>query len=131
MTTSLGYMSLSEINDNKPDFALMNEPLQQKIASTKAQELISQLHEKPDEDDHLGDFQSNPMEVEFDETPVSSNNNVELELVTKINYMIQLLEENQDEKINNVTEEMILYIFLGVFIIFMIDSFTKVGKYVR
>ena len=130
MTTSLGYMSLNEINDNKPDFALMNEPLQQKIASTKAQELINQLHEKPDEEDNLGDFQSNPMEVEFDETPVSSNN-VELELVTKINYMIQLLEENQDEKINNVTEEMILYIFLGVFVIFMIDSFTKVGKYVR
>ena len=130
MTTSLGYMSLSEINDNKPDFALMNEPLQQKIASTKAQELINQLHEKPDEEDNLGDFQSNPMEVEFDTTQVSSNN-VELELVTKINYMIQLLEENQDEKINNVTEEMILYIFLGVFVIFMIDSFTKVGKYVR
>ena len=130
MTTSLGYMSLSEINDNKPEFALMNEPLQQKIASTKAQELINQLHEKPDEEDNLGDFQSNPMEVEFDTTQVSSNN-VELELVTKINYMIQLLEENQDEKINNVTEEMILYIFLGVFVIFMIDSFTKVGKYVR
>jgi len=130
MTTSLGYMSLNEINDNKPDFALMNEPLQQKIASTKAQELINQLHEKPDEEDNLGDFQSNPMEVEFDTTQVSSNN-VELELVTKINYMIQLLEENQDEKINNVTEEMILYIFLGVFVIFMIDSFTKVGKYVR
>lgn len=130
MTTSLGYMSLNEINDNKPDFALMNEPLQQKITSTKAQELINQLHEKPDEEDNLGDFQSNPMEVEFD-TPQVSSNNVELELVTKINYMIQLLEENQDEKINNVTEEMILYIFLGVFVIFMIDSFTKVGKYVR
>ena len=130
MTTSLGYMSLSEINENKQDFALMNEPLQQKIASSKAQELINQLHEKPDDEDNLGDFQSNPMEVEFDETPISSNN-TELELITKINYMIQLLEETQDEKINNVTEEMILYVFLGVFVIFMIDSFTKVGKYVR
>ena len=130
MTTSLGYMSLSEIKDNKPDFALMNEPLQQKIASSKAQELINKLHEKTDDEDNLGDFQSNPMEVEFDDKPISSTN-VELELVTKINYMIQLLEETQDEKINNVTEEMILYIFLGVFVIFMIDSFTKVGKYVR
>ena len=45
--------------------------------------------------------------------------------------MIQLLEETHDEKIHNITEEMVLYIFLGVFIIFMIDSFTKVGKYVR
>lgn len=30
MTTSLGFMSINEINNNKPDFALMNEPLQQK-----------------------------------------------------------------------------------------------------
>jgi len=130
MTTSLGFMSINEINNNKPDFALMNEPLQQKITSNKAQELINQLHEKDVSEDNLGDFDSNINPAQYDETPISSNN-VELELMTKINYMIQLLEETHDEKINNITEEMILYIFLGVFIIFMIDSFTKVGKYVR
>jgi hypothetical protein len=52
-------------------------------------------------------------------------------LLKKINYMIHLLEENHDEKTNNVTEEVILYSFLGVFIIFIVDSFAKVGKYVR
>lgn len=130
MTTSLGFMSINEINNNKPDFALINEPLQQKITSNKAQELINQLHEKDVSEDNLGDFDSNINPAQYDETPISSNN-VELELMTKINYMIQLLEETHDEKINNITEEMILYIFLGVFIIFMIDSFTKVGKYVR
>jgi hypothetical protein len=45
--------------------------------------------------------------------------------------MISLLEEQQDEKTNNVTEEVILYSFLGIFIIFIVDSFAKVGKYVR
>jgi len=45
--------------------------------------------------------------------------------------MIHLLEEQQDEKTNNVTEELILYLFLGVFVIFVIDSFVKVGKYRR
>ena len=52
-------------------------------------------------------------------------------LLQKLNYMINLLEEQQDEKTNNVTEEVILYSFLGIFIIFVIDSFARVGKYVR
>jgi hypothetical protein len=52
-------------------------------------------------------------------------------LIQKLNYMIHLLEEQQDEKTNNVTEEVILYSFLGIFIIFVCDSFARVGKYVR
>jgi hypothetical protein len=52
-------------------------------------------------------------------------------LVNKLNYMINLLEEQQDEKTNNVTEEVVLYSFLGIFIIFIVDSFARVGKYVR
>ena len=52
-------------------------------------------------------------------------------LLQKLNYMISLLEEQQDEKTNNVTEEVVLYSFLGIFIIFIVDSFAKVGKYVR
>ena len=52
-------------------------------------------------------------------------------LLQKINYMITLLEDQQDEKTYNVTEEVVLYSFLGIFIIFIVDSFAKVGKYVR
>jgi hypothetical protein len=52
-------------------------------------------------------------------------------LLKKINYMINLLEEQQDERTNNVTEEVVLYSFLGIFIIFVVDSFARVGKYVR
>ena len=52
-------------------------------------------------------------------------------LMTKLNYMIHLLEERQDERTNNVTEEIVLYSFLGIFMIFIVDSFVKVGKYVR
>lgn len=57
-----------------------------------------------------------------------NNNDI---LLTKINYMINLLEEQQDERTNNVTEEVVLYSFLGIFIIFIVDSFAKTGKYVR
>ena len=52
-------------------------------------------------------------------------------LIEKLNYMINLLEEKQDEKTGSVTEEVVLYSFLGIFIIFIVDSFTKVGKYTR
>jgi len=52
-------------------------------------------------------------------------------LMEKINYMIHLLEEQGHEKTNNITEEFILYTFLGVFIIFVVDSFSRSGKYVR
>lgn len=52
-------------------------------------------------------------------------------LLKKLNYMISLLEEQQDEKTSNVTEEVILYSFLGIFIIFIADTFVRAGKYTR
>jgi len=52
-------------------------------------------------------------------------------LLQKLNYMITLLEDQQDERTNNVTEEVILYSFLGIFIIFIADTFVRAGKYVR
>jgi len=60
-----------------------------------------------------------------------SLNNEQNKVIEKMNYMIHLLEEQQDQKTNHVTEEIILYSFLGVFVIFVVDSFARVGKYVR
>ena len=53
------------------------------------------------------------------------------DILKKINYMIYLLEEQKDEKTSHVTEEVILYMFLGVFLIFVIDSFSKTHRYKR
>ena len=74
--------------------------------------------------------------VANDASSVKQNNNqVPLDkydlLMKKLNYMITLLEQQQDEKTGHVTEEVILYSFLGIFIIFIVDSFARVGKYVR
>jgi hypothetical protein len=52
-------------------------------------------------------------------------------LMEKINYMIHMMEEQQHEKTDHVAEEFILYTFLGVFIIFAVDSFSRIGKYTR
>jgi hypothetical protein len=53
------------------------------------------------------------------------------QLLEKLNYMIHLLEDQKDEKTGHIMEELILYSFLGVFMIFIVDSFARAGKYVR
>ena len=63
-----------------------------------------------------------------EQASLSGGNDV---LLNKINYMINLLEDQQDERTNNVTEDVVLYSFLGIFIIFVVDSFARVGKYTR
>ncbi len=45
-------------------------------------------------------------------------------LIEKLNYIIHMLEEKKDEKTGHVIEELVLYCFLGVFIIFVVDTFT-------
>ena len=53
------------------------------------------------------------------------------DLAEKVAYMIRLLEEQRDEKTGHVTEEIILYLFLGIFVIFIVDTFVKTGRYSR
>ncbi len=65
------------------------------------------------------------------ETPLFDYKPQESALVEKLNYMIYLLEEQRDEKTGQITEELILYVFLGVFTLFVLDSFVKHGKYTR
>jgi len=55
----------------------------------------------------------------------------EQQLMEKLNYMIHLLEEQQKEPTEHILEEFILYTLLGIFMIYVVDSFTRVGKYTR
>jgi len=61
-------------------------------------------------------------------SPSGQNNN---QLMEKLNYMIHLLEEQQKEPTQNILEEFALYGLLGIFMIYIVDSFAKVGKYTR
>lgn len=149
MTSSLGYMFVnepfngSELNKQQADKALT---LHEKLTTKKAQDVISRIHATQeneedtnynmDEDEDLGNgnyadefYNTNLTNPSFVSNELNSTG--ESDLIRKINYMIELLEETHDEKRNSITEETVLYCFLGVFIIFMIESFTKIGKYVR
>ena len=52
-------------------------------------------------------------------------------VMDRLNYMTQMLEALQMEKTNHVTEEFVLYSLLGVFMIYIVDGFSRGGKYVR
>lgn len=75
-----------------------------------------------------------PYYTNLTNTKNTTNNNGNLsndELLNKLNYIIYMMEEQQNQKTNYVTEELILYVFLGIFIIFVLDNFAKSTKYVR
>jgi hypothetical protein len=46
-------------------------------------------------------------------------------LIEKLNYIIHMMEDKKDEKTGHVIEELVLYCFLGIFIIFIVDTFTN------
>jgi len=82
----------------------------------------------PNNRPYYNEYVNNTSKYTMNGLNVGDNHDI---LLQKLNYMINLLEEKQDEKTNNVTEEVVLYSFLGIFIIFVVDSFARVGKYVR
>jgi len=53
-------------------------------------------------------------------------------LMRKMDYLVHMMEENEETRNNYVVEELILYCFLGFFVLFVVDSFTNVNvKYKR
>tara|TARA_Y100000992_G_scaffold270038_1_gene210145 strand:- start:126 stop:662 length:537 start_codon:yes stop_codon:yes gene_type:complete len=52
-------------------------------------------------------------------------------LLTKLNYIIDMFEEQKEIRTNQKNEEVILYSFLGIFVIYVLDSFVCIGKYKR
>jgi hypothetical protein len=57
--------------------------------------------------------------------------NTDNKIIDRLGYIVHLLEEQQNEKTNNILEEYVLYILLGTFVIFVVDSFSRGGKYIR
>ena len=52
-------------------------------------------------------------------------------LNSKLDHLINLLEEQKEFRTDTILEELILYIFFGIFIIYIVHSFTKVKTYSR
>jgi hypothetical protein len=62
---------------------------------------------------------------------ISTNSSEMDKILEKLEYLTHLLEEQKNEKTDNIAEEFVLYTFLGVFVIYIVDSFSRSGKYIR
>ena len=66
-------------------------------------------------------------EKQKDSIPKTTNS----EMLNKLNSLIEMFEDQKELRTGQKGEEIILYCFLGVFIIYIMDSFVNVGKYSR
>lgn len=62
---------------------------------------------------------------------IGKDESIDVKTMDRLSYIVHLLEEQQNERTNNVLEEYVLYILLGTFVIFIVDSFSRGGKYIR
>jgi hypothetical protein len=53
------------------------------------------------------------------------------ELLDKMNKILEMFEDQKEIKTGQKNEEIVLYCFLGVFIIYIMDSFVNIGRYSR
>lgn len=138
---------LSAIHDNMNDNTLENfEPL---VPSTSVglektmikEGMTTQETTKPEPEyikvyqesiNNIDQYNSDMMNVIYpslSQPNIQNSNNSSLE--EKLNKILELLEEQQLQKTQNVTEEVILYSFFGIFMIYLVDSFKRIGKYTR
>ncbi len=115
-----------QLNDYMPKKGIdkMKEAKKEKEKELEKEKIEKETFQKPFSEEEVYPIYDKP----FEYTPQPSK---DAQLLEKLNYMIYLLEEQKDEKTGQVTEELILYVFLGVFVLFVLDSFFKTGKYSR
>jgi len=53
------------------------------------------------------------------------------DLLDKMNKILEMFEDQKEIKTGQKNEEIVLYCFLGVFIIYIMDSFVNIGRYSR
>lgn len=143
-------ISKLETMENDEDDSLENfEPIERpKLTNTGTREnnmlpknSDTNISELSLEKSEINNFTSNPYlisegikEVKTQNTVNTSPTNHEKninDVERKLNYLIKMMEQQKNTDVQYLTEEIILYGFFGVFIIYVVDSFTRVGKYVR
>lgn len=81
--------------------------------------------------DKMDNYKPYVPNVHFNKTEEKIDDKNDDVINKKLNEIISLLREQQESRTEHVTEEIILYSFFGIFIIYLVDSFKRVGKYTR
>jgi len=103
---------------------------------------ISEIHKNlnVENDNELSNFYKSEQTINLDpsvkanyllingDTPHKPTQN---EMLTKLNDILEMFEDQKEIKTGQKNEEIVLYCFLGVFVIYIMDSFVNIGKYSR
>ena len=122
------HNSIKEENENVlADFynQEMTQDLNKKMSETK---LKQNLYLEAQNKDYLISNNLNMNQVSQPSNQPVYNNQ---EILQKLNYIINSFEEQKEIKTNQKNEEVVLYCFLGIFVIYVLDSFVYIGKYSR
>ena len=103
---------------------------------------ISDIHKnlKQDSDNELTNFYKSEQEINLDPSIKTNyllinggtpNKETPNEMLNKLNSILELFEDQKEIKTGQKNEEIVLYCFLGVFVIYIMDSFVNIGKYSR
>jgi hypothetical protein len=53
------------------------------------------------------------------------------DLLDKMNKILEMFEDQKEIKTGQKNEEIVLYCFLGLFVIYIMNSFVNIGRYSR
>ena len=127
-------------NMNSPAYAL-DKPMANPYDHVRVSDIHKNIQEENDKE--LSSFYSSEMPNVEKYIPIPSDQYLLMEdqhkvpakrpddLVQKIDRLMQMFEEQREIKTGQKNEEIVLYCFLGVFTIYVLDSFVSIGRYTR
>ena len=126
---------LKEENDNTlADFysneLKKDENLSKKINEIKSKQNIYNESRTSKDGNYLISNNLNANKINY-QSPNQYTQSPNQELLNKLNHIIGLFEEQKEIKTKQKNEEVVLYCFMGIFVIYVLDSFVYIGKYSR
>jgi hypothetical protein len=145
------YASPIDFKNNELDTKLLSEKnklnkdmLNQVKPESKTSDSIniSEIHKnlKVENDNELSNFYKSEQTINLDPAVKANyllingdtqHKPTQNEMLTKLNDILEMFEDQKEIKTGQKNEEIVLYCFLGVFVIYIMDSFVNIGKYSR
>jgi len=131
ITTEKAKINKNMLTDMKTNTSLDTSPTE-----------IAEIHKnlKEDNDNELSNFYKSEQTINLDPSVKTNyllinggtpNKETPNEMLRKLNSILEMFEDQKEIKTGQKNEEIVLYCFLGVFVIYIMDSFVNIGKYSR
>jgi hypothetical protein len=132
---------LQNMQGQGPSYALDKPNMANPYDHVRVSDIHKNIQEENDKE--LSSFYSNEIPNVEKYIPIPSDQYLLMEdqnkvpskrpddLVQKIDRLMQMFEEQREIKTGQKNEEIVLYCFLGVFTIYVLDSFVSIGRYTR